>query len=62
MGLNATSGTARAGEANVDRIAGNYIGAGNARASGIYNSAAGINNALQAGMGNWLYGKGKGII
>lgn len=36
-------------------IATNLINAGNARASGIQNSAAGFNNALQGGLSNYLY-------
>lgn len=36
-------------------ISANMLAAGNARASGIMNSASGVNNAIQGGLSNYLY-------
>lgn len=53
-GQGATESTAIAGRNAANNISANYAGAGNARASGIM----GVNNAIQGGIGNWLYYRG----
>lgn len=62
MGMNAT-GSMTAQNTQQSGMIGNYMtGAGNARASGIMGGANAWNNALQAGIGNWMYAKGNKII
>lgn len=58
VGQTATAGTAAAGANAANNISALQIGAGNARASGV----AGINNAFQSGLGNYLYAKGRGWL
>lgn len=54
VGQSATQSTAQAGQNAANNIASNYIGAGNARASGVM----GMNDAIQGGIGNWAYYRG----
>jgi len=55
IGQSATGQTAAAGANAANNIAQNYIGAGNARASGV----SGVANALTGGLGNYLYYRGR---
>ena len=61
-GQNAVGGTAQAGALASGNISNNMIGAGNARASGIQNQYGSWNNALQGGIGNWMYAKQRGLL
>ena len=61
-GQNAVGGTAQAGALASGNISNNMIGAGNARASGIQNQYGSWNNALQSGIGNWMYAKQRGLL
>jgi len=58
IGQTATAGTAYAGQNAANQISRNYIGAGDARASGV----AGVSNAVTGGIGNFLYARGAGLF
>lgn len=62
VGSGATANTQSAGQFATQNIGNALMNKGNSQAQGYYNAAAGINNSLQAGIGNYLYGKGRGII
>ncbi len=55
MGMDATTGTAAAGDRASARIGSNYMTAGRARASGIQQKWGGITNAMQSGISNAMY-------
>ena len=59
-GRGATGTTAQAGTIAANYISQNYLTAGRANADRWDNTASGINDAAQSGIGNWLYAKEKG--
>lgn len=58
LGGSATNNAAAYGAQSASNIGNALIGGGNARASGVL----GVNNAIQGGIGNYLYAKGAGLV
>ena len=61
-GRGATGTTAQLGANAANNISGAYMNQGNALASISQNKYANINNQIQGGIGNYLYGKQAGLI
>jgi hypothetical protein len=58
IGFNGTSATAQAGQNAANNISGNYLAAGDARASGVLGSANSWMNTANSGLQNWLLFRG----
>lgn len=62
QGISSTDANRRAALATGEGIAGNYLTSGAARASAYQSGAAGVNEALQGSIANYLYARGRGLI
>ncbi len=62
QGYNATTGTAVAGANAANQIGGAYQNLGRGQANNAWAMGQGINNAMQGGISNWLYGRKTGQI
>ena len=58
VGQSATNSTAQAGQNSANNISANYIGSGDARASGLMGQANSWSNSLNSGLNNYLLYRG----
>lgn len=62
LGQSSVQNTGAAGMQAAGNIGNALMSAGDARANAYMQGAQGINNAIQGGLGNWLWGRGRGIF
>lgn len=61
IGQSSVQSTGAAGMQAAANIGNALMQAGNTRANAYMQGAEGVNNAVQGGLGNWLWGKGRGL-
>lgn len=62
LGMGGTAGTAAAGSAAAGNISNSLLGNARAQSQAIGQRYSGINNAIQSGLGNFLYAKNAGMF
>lgn len=62
IGQSSVNATGQMGMQTAGNIGNALMQAGNTRANAYMQGAQGVNNAIQGGIGNWLYGKGWGMF